>query len=124
MNLSRLMNTLFELVDRFKSFLILATHSPLVIQEIHARNIIILDREENELHIRKMSRDSFGENLTVITDEIFNNRDVNKYHLDLMKELVNEDKSFEEIISIFQFDDLPVNLSTRLYLKSLIAAKK
>lgn len=121
--ISRLMNTLFEIVDRFKSFCIMATHSPLVIQEIHARNIIILDREENELSIRKMSKDSFGENLTVITDEIFNNRDVNKYHLDLMKKLVNEGRSFEEIISIFQFDDLPVNLNTRLYLKSLIAAK-
>jgi ABC-type cobalamin/Fe3+-siderophores transport system ATPase subunit len=122
--ISRLMNTLFELLDRFKSFCILATHSPLVIQEIHARNIIILDREENELSIRKMSKDSFGENLTVITDEIFNNRDINKYHLGLMKDLVNEGISFEEIISIFKFDDLPVNVNTRLYLKSLIAAKE
>jgi len=121
--ISRLINTLFDLVERFQSFCIIATHSPLVIQEIHARNIIILDREEDELRIRKMSKDSFGENLSVITDEIFNNRDVNKYHLELMRKLVSEKRSFEEIIQIFQFDNLPVNVNTRLYLKALIAAR-
>lgn len=121
--ISRLMNTVFDLVDRFQSFCIIATHSPLVIQEIHARNILILDREGDDLSIRKMSRDSFGENLSIITDEIFNNRDVNKYHLELMRNLVKDNKSFEEIIQIFQFDNLPVNLNTRLYLKALIAER-
>jgi predicted ATPase len=121
--ISRLINTIFDLVDRFQSFCILATHSPLVIQEIHARDIIILDREADELRVRKMSRDSFGENLSVITDEIFNNRDVNKYHLELMRKLVDDKRPFEEIIQIFQFDNLPVNVNTRLYLKALIAAR-
>ena len=119
--ISNLMNTLFDLVNRFRSFCILATHSPLIIQEIHARDIIILKREDNELLVKKMNKDSFGENLTVITEEIFNNRDVNKYHLELMKKLVAEGKSFDEIASIFQYEGLPVNLNTRLYLKSLIS---
>lgn len=121
--ISSLMNTLFDLVNRFKSFCILATHSPLVIQEIHARDIIILERKDNELLAKKMSKDSFGENLTVITEDIFNNRDINKHHLELMKDLVNEGKFFGEIIAIFQYENLPVNLNTRLYLKSLISEK-
>ncbi len=119
--ISRLITALFALVEKFQSFCIISTHSPLVIQEIHARNIMILDREDKELHIRRMSKDSFGENLSVISEEIFDNKDVNKYHLELMRRMVEQRKTYDEIIGIFKFENLPVNLNTRLYLKALIA---
>ena len=43
--ISSLLNTIFRLVKRFESFCIIATHSPLIIQEIPARNIFIIERE-------------------------------------------------------------------------------
>ena len=74
--ISSLLNTIFRLVKRFESFCIIATHSPLIIQEIPARNIFIIERENNIAFVRELERESFGENLTVITQDIFGNKEI------------------------------------------------
>lgn len=118
--ISSLLNTLFSLVKRFKSFCVLATHSPLIVQEIPARNIFILEREDNLAYVRELERESFGENLTIITQDIFGNRDVPKHFITLIEELISKGKSYTEIISILETDQLPVTSNIRLYIKTLL----
>lgn len=121
--ISQLMNTIFALVTQFESFCIIGTHSPLVLQEIPSRDIYVLVREQNFASVRRLEKETFAENLTVITDDVFGNREISKHHLALLESLVNNNKGFEEIVSLFEYDNLPLNLSARLYIKNLIAQK-
>jgi len=118
--ISSLLNTIFRLVKRFESFCIIATHSPLIIQEIPARNIFIIERENNIAFVRELERESFGENLTVITQDIFGNKEISKHFISLIEELIKQGKSYSEIISAFESDKLPISSNIRLYIKSLI----
>ena len=118
---SSLLNTLFYLVRRFQSFCLIATHSPLIIQEIPSRNVFILERENETAFVRELERESFGENLTIITQEIFGNREVPRHFISVIEELVSKGKSHSEIISILESDQLPVTSNIRLYIKALSA---
>lgn len=118
--ISSLLNTLFTLVRRFRSFCVLATHSPLIIQEIPARNIFVLEREDDSAFVRELERESFGENLTTITQDIFGNREVPRHFIKLIKELTSKGKTYSEIVSILESDQLPISSTTRLYIKTLM----
>ena len=115
-----LMNTIFELVDQFDSYCIVATHSPLIVQEVQARNVIVIERDQDVAYIRQMERESFGENLTVITEDIFGNRNIEKHHLSIIRELVEEEGNYESVVELLTNKNLPLNLNTRLYIKGLI----
>jgi ABC-type multidrug transport system ATPase subunit len=121
--ISMLMNAIFDLVKRFESFCILATHSPLVIQELQARNIYVIERDEAFASVRKLEKESFGENLTIISEDIFGNRETPKHYQQLLEELVNRGLELEEIVKRIETEDRPLSLNARLYIKSLIAER-
>ena len=84
---SLLMNALYLLTDQFNSFCIIGTHSPLIIQEITSRNVIVFKRFDNRLEADTIGYETFAENITTITDEVFDNRQIAKYHYDILREL-------------------------------------
>jgi predicted ATPase len=118
-----LVNLIYEIVNKYNSFCVIATHSPIIIQEIPARNVMVIDRVDNSLIVRKLENDSLGENLTVITQEIFGNREVSRYFVNLISTMVNGDFSFEEIVSFLKSENLPISINIRLLIKSLIDFK-
>ncbi len=122
--ISQLMNTIFKLTEKFESFCIIGTHSPLVVQEIPSRNVIIIERTDDTAQVRHLELESFGENLTVITEEVFGRRDVNKYHSTLLKEMVLSGKSYNDIVSLIETDEVPISLNLRLFIKALILQKQ
>ncbi|MDD2797932.1 MAG: AAA family ATPase [Bacteroidales bacterium] len=122
--ISQLMNTIFKLTEKFESFCIIGTHSPLVVQEIPSRNVIIIERTENTAQVRHLEQESFGENLTVITEEVFGRRDINKYHSTLLKNMILNGKSYDDIISHIETDEVPISLNLRLFIKALIQQKQ
>ena len=121
--ISELMNMIFELVRRYQSYCIIATHSPLIIQELQSRNIYVIERDENYASARKLEKEPFGENLTVITDEIFGNREVPRHYLNFLKDMVNQGRGFDEILSLIEYDDVPLSLNARLFIKMLISER-
>ena len=121
--ISQLTNTLYTLTEEFESFCLIATHSPLVVQEMLAKNIYILEKEQNNLYVRKPNSETFGENLTVITNEIFGNRDVPDYFKIQLKKLVSLGLSYERILQEIQSPNTEVSLNVNLYLKSLFNEK-
>lgn len=52
--ITQLMNTIYELVNKFESFCIIATHSPLVVRELFSRNVYVVERHENTPSVRKI----------------------------------------------------------------------
>lgn len=117
---SQLMNAIYDLVNKFESYCIIATHSPLIVQETLSRNVYIFDRDDNTLSIRNIASESFGENLTVITEDIFGTREVSKYYKELIKSLVMTGKSYEYILDVIKSDKIPLNDNLVVYIKNLI----
>ncbi|RYF26789.1 MAG: hypothetical protein EOO42_00610 [Flavobacteriales bacterium] len=118
--ISELMNSLLGLVKNFNSFCIIGTHSPLIVQCVQSRNVYVVKRSENDIELRTMERETYGENLTVITEEIFGNREIEKDYLDLLTELVKKGHAYEDIVQLFERENgLPMNLNVRLQLKQL-----
>jgi predicted ATPase len=120
--ISALMNTLFALVKEFESFCVIATHSPLIVQELPSDNIFVIERDGNSAFVRGLERESLGENLTVITQDIFGNREVPKHFINLISELIAKGKSYPEIISLIESSSLPITSNIRLYIKTLMAS--
>lgn len=68
--ISILMHVLYKLLDEFNSFAIIATHSPIVIQEVSSRNVKVFKRYGDALEVSSIGHETFAENLTTITNEI------------------------------------------------------
>lgn len=117
--IAQLMNTIYELVKRFESFCIVTTHSPIIIRELLSRNVFIFDRIEDSLAIRKIGMESFGANLSDITEEVFGTNEIPKHYQAIIRKLKNRDKTLEEILEVIQSDNMPVSLNLRLFIRSL-----
>jgi predicted ATPase len=69
--ISSLMRSMANLLEAFDSYAIVATHSPLVIQQIPAAYVRVFTRVANQTFIGELSDESFGESLSVLTEDIF-----------------------------------------------------
>jgi len=116
--ISQLMNVIYDLVNEFKSYCIITTHSPLVIQEILSKNVYILEKNENTPVIRKIGFESFGENLTVLTEEVFGNKEIIRHYKKIIDELISKGLTYENIVSNLTSDEIPLSLNAKLYIKS------
>ena len=121
--ISQLVNTIYELTNEFQSYCILATHSPIIVRELLSRNVYIVERDSNIMTARKPLIETFGENLTTITEEIFGNRDIPNQYEKILNRLAETGNSFNEILSIVESENIPLSLNARIYLKSIINEK-
>lgn len=121
--ISQLINTIYELSRIFQSYCIIATHSPIIVQELLSKNVYVVQREGNHASIRKPSKETFGENLSTIIEEIFGNREIPKQFKIILSDLIKKGMSYEDIIKEIESDNVPVSLNTRLFLKSIIDEK-
>ncbi len=105
--ISNLMRMLYDLFVEYNSYAIIATHSPLIVQEIPSRNIKKFVRENNYLDIMEVPLETFGENLSAITEDIFNVRDTeSSYKTILRNAIVQEGLTLEDVLEKF-----PIGLS-------------
>jgi ABC-type multidrug transport system ATPase subunit len=116
--ISQLINTIYDLVVEFESFCIIATHSPLIIREIQSENVLVMERDDEVLSIRKPGVETLGENLTIITEEVFGNREIPKNFKKLL-EKAHENRTYDQAIELLESDNIPLSLNARIYLKSI-----
>jgi ABC-type multidrug transport system ATPase subunit len=96
--ISQLMDVIYELVNEFQSYCIIATHSPLIVQELLSKNVHIIEKNENFISARHPSIESFGQNLTVLTEEIFGNNSIEKRYKKIINQMVLKNKNYDEIV--------------------------
>lgn len=118
--ISQLMNGIAELISEFESYCIIATHSPIIIQEMFSRDVLIISREENVPSVKKIGVESFGENLSVITEEVFGNRSIPKFYESTIRRLVERHRSYDQVLEVMKEGNLPLSLNVRLYLQSMV----
>lgn len=119
--LAALMHAVREILGASEAFAILATHSPVVLQETLSRHVHVIRREGDAIHIAQPGMEVFAENIGDITSEVFGlNSDVTDFHkvLDILATLR---ASVEEIEALF---DRGLSAQARAYLMSVYANRK
>lgn len=115
-----MMHALRFALDRTDAFAIVATHSPVVLQETLARHVRVVRRAGTVVTIDQPELETFGENIGTLVYAIFGlTADTTDFH-DVLDALVKEKDTLEDLEALFQ-----PGLSTqaRAYVMAQLAAK-
>ncbi|MED3876477.1 ATP-dependent nuclease [Lysinibacillus capsici] len=105
--LSNLIKVLNEILEEFNSYAILSTHSSIVVQEIPSRYIKVIERNGTIPFIRDLHIESFGENLTTITNEVFDVKNSESNYKTILRRL-SKNLRYNDILEMFG-DNLSYN---------------
>lgn len=103
---------LSEILEEFDSYAVVATHSPVVIQEIPAKRVLVFEREQNVTVANPLLLESFGESVTELTKHVFETIEVESVYRRTLKDLA-QDESAEEVMARF---DQGLSLNAQAYL--------
>lgn len=99
--LSALTRALHDLLHTFNCYAILATHSPIVLQEVPARLVRVFRREGDVPLVEPLEIESFGESLSTITDKVFELTPAAQNYRAYLARLT-EDRPAETVIAMFR----------------------
>lgn len=99
--LSAFIRTLSGLLTHLNGVGILATHSPVVLQEVPRDCCWVLRRFGDQMDYNRPQIETFAEDVAVITKEVFQLEAERSGFVELFKEKVSQNLSFEEILSDF-----------------------
>lgn len=118
--LAVLMKVLRNILDTQKSFMIITTHSPVVVQETLQKHVFMIRREGNVIKTFPAQNQTFGENIGLLTSDIFGlSTEYTDYHTDLDKIISSyrgEKDNFENYIS--ELFDNSISMQAYAYLIS------
>ncbi|WP_243733270.1 AAA family ATPase [Proteus sp. G2669] len=117
--ISQLINSIHSLADKFKSYCIIATHSPIIVQGILSKNIFVMKNENQVLSATHPSLETFGENLSKITDDIFGARDTPQYFRKKIEDQIKIGYSIDDIRKSIQSDGVPLSLNLSILLQNM-----
>jgi predicted ATPase len=108
------------LVDR-NAVAIIATHSPVVLQEVPRNCVWKLERTRNEGKAYRPENETFGENVGILTREVFGLEVTKSGFHALLAESVRSGKSFDEIIALYNNQ---LGFEGQAILRALLANKE
>jgi predicted ATP-dependent endonuclease of OLD family len=115
--LTGLLNSLSEILESQDSFAIIATHSPLVIQQLPMECVHVVRRDRMTPMVLKPTFQTFGESLSELTKFVFASTEADRdYRTVLDRMYLKANKNVDLVKSIFG-DKL--SLSADIYLESL-----
>ncbi len=115
--LSAFIRALSELLYDRNGVAIIATHSPVVLQEIPKSCVWKIHRIGSASNIHRPDIETFGENVGVLTREVFGLEVVKSGYHDLLTQFVNNGGSYEEILNMYGNQ---LGLEGRSILKALV----
>ncbi len=113
-----------KICKEFSSCCILATHSAVIVQELLSRNVVVMDRQaDGSPVVRQMRVESLGENLTTITEDVFGRSEVSPYYKKMVRNLVDEKDSIEEVLQVIQNNEVPVSMPLYMLIDKYFSEK-
>lgn len=95
--LSAFTRALSDLLVNRNGVAIIATHSPVVLQEVPKTCVSIIQRTRLSGRVDRPEGETFGENVGILTREVFGLEVTKSGFHDLLKRAVNEGKNYDEI---------------------------
>jgi ABC-type transport system involved in cytochrome c biogenesis ATPase subunit len=119
--LTALLNTLREILESQDSFAIIATHSPLVIQQLPMECVHVLRRDRMTPMVLKPTFQTFGESLSELTKFVFSSTEADRGYRSVLDRMYREaNQDVEAVRAIFSGQ---LSLSADIYLESLREGK-
>ncbi|EGQ8240294.1 AAA family ATPase [Vibrio parahaemolyticus] len=115
--LSAFLRTLSDLLYIKNGVAIIATHSPVVLQEIPKSCVWKVLRSREAINIERPDVETFGENLGVLTREVFALEVTNSGYHSLLSKSVNSGASYEDILNEYRGQ---IGLEGRTVLKAMV----
>ncbi|MGM9516915.1 AAA family ATPase [Roseateles sp. DB2] len=100
--LSAMMHALRGVLKEYEATAVVATHSPVVVQESMARHIHVVRREGSLTRVLPVSTETFGESIGVITAEVFGLESEATDFYQVLDGLVQRYKRLEAIEGLFK----------------------
>jgi len=118
--LSAFVRALSDLLNNRNGVAIVATHSPVVLQEVPASCTWILERYHTLMKCERPEAETFAENVGVLTHRIFGLEVEEAGFYNLLRDAVTEFGSYEDIMERYGYE---IGSEGRGLLRSLIALK-
>ncbi|MGG0359200.1 MULTISPECIES: AAA family ATPase [Bacillus cereus group] len=99
---------------------IIATHSPVILQELPRSCVSILRRGRTKISVSRPKIETYGENVGTLTREVFGLEVTYSGFHTLLQKLVNQGRDYDKILSMFN-DSL--GLEARTILRTMIAER-
>lgn len=113
----QMMSLLFKITREFNSACILATHSSIVVQELLADNVTIIDKlQDGTPELRILNHESLAENLSVISDEIFGESSISPHYKSFIRTKAHDSDTLEVLLKQLSSRKLPPSLA--LYMQA------
>ncbi|MBU2068787.1 MAG: AAA family ATPase [Gammaproteobacteria bacterium] len=119
--LSAFMRALSDLLVDRNAVSIIATHSPVVLQEVPKSCVWKLERTRNEGIAYRPESETFGENVGILTREVFGLEVTKSGFHAVLAESVNEGYSFDDIMSSYKNQ---LGFEGQAILRALLANKE
>jgi ABC-type molybdenum transport system ATPase subunit/photorepair protein PhrA len=111
---------LSELLINRNGVAIIATHSPVILQEVPSSCVWKLRRNGNEAIAERLEIESFGENIGALTSEVFGYEVTFSGFHKMLKDAVDKSNNYSRIVNGFNGE---LGMEARGILKALIAIK-
>ena len=117
--LSTMMRVISSLLRKRNAVAIIATHSPIVLQEVPKSCVWLLNRDGDYITARRPSMETFGANVGSLINEVFGYEVQESGFHKVLTEIVNTYNSYEEVIDLFngQLGDDAKSLLRLLFLE-------
>lgn len=122
--ITRLINAILKILEKYDSYAIVATHSALVIREILSQNVFVFNRNDHELMINKIGIESFGEDISVLNNYVFKNVNEDKRYEHYVRMIAEEQQyDYNNIVKVLQNDHNELSLSLKMLIMNIINRK-
>ncbi|MCQ6565081.1 AAA family ATPase [Bacillus mycoides] len=120
--LSAFIRALSDILISRNGVAIVATHSPVILQELPRSCVsIIKRRSKDSISIQRPDVETFGENVGTLTREVFGLEVTYSGFHKILEDLVEKGKDYDEIIDLFNGE---LGLEARTILRSLLLYKE
>ena len=115
--LTGLLNAVFEILQAYDLFGIIATHSPLVVQQLPRSCVHVVRRDRMMPFTLRPTFETFGENLSEITRFVFASSELDRDYQVVLDRLFEE--SGNDVAAVERLFDSKLGLNATIYLHSL-----
>ena len=119
----KFMAMLSGLLSVFKSYAIIATHTPLVVREMAGKNVFLMQKMQDGIpQIAPVGFETLGEDVGTLYRNLFGYDEQSSYFKKMVDKLCDRGKSYEEIVRYFQ-QGMNLNINARLIIRDTIEAR-
>ena len=116
-----LMHSIYKILMLYNSYALIATHSPYVIRELISPNVMIFKRFGNVLAVKKIGVECFGENVSLLSDVVFDTMSENKWYEGYIEEIVKKNNyDYKAALQELQPGAIELGLNAKLTIRTII----